>query len=64
MEYESIKAMMDAEDTRIARAFEMKELQGYSIREIAAELQISQPRVYQLIAKAKAIGLEYRKING
>ena len=56
--------MMDAEDTRIARAFEMKELQGYSVREIAAELQISQPRVYQLIAKAKAIGQEYRKING
>ena len=64
MEYEDIKAMMDAEDPRIARAFEMKELQGYSVREIAAEMQISQPRVYQLIAKAKAIGLEYRKING
>ena len=64
MEYEGIKAMMDAEDTRIARAFEMKELQGYSVREIAAELQISQPRVYQLIARAKTIGMEYRKING
>ena len=64
MVYENIKAMMDAEDTRIARAFEMKELQGYSVREIAAELQISQPRVYQLIARAKTIGMEYRKING
>ena len=64
MEYEGIKAMMDAEDTRIARAFEMKELQGYSVREIAAELEISQPRVYQLIARAKSIGMEYRKING
>ena len=64
MEYECIKAMMDAEDTRIARAFEMKELQGYSVREIAAELQISQPRVYQLIARAKTIGMEYRKMNG
>ena len=63
MEYEGIKAMMDAEDTRIARAFEMKELQGYSVKEISAELEISQPRVYQLIAKAKAIGKEYRKIN-
>ena len=63
-EYEGIKAMMDAEDSRIARAFEMKELQGYSVREIAAELEISQPRVYQLIARAKAIGMEYRKING
>ena len=55
---------LDAEDTRIARAFEMKELQGYSVREIAAELEISQPRVYQLIARAKAIGMEYRKIKG
>ena len=63
-EYEGIKAMMDAEDARIARAFEMKELQGYSVREIAAELEISQPRVYQLIARAKAIGMKYRKING
>ena len=63
-EYEGIKAMMDAEDPRIARAFEMKELQGYSVREISAELHISQPRVYQLIARAKTIGMEYRKING
>lgn len=55
---------MDVEDARIARAFEMKELQGYSVREIAAELEISQPRVYQLIARAKAIGMKYRKING
>lgn len=62
-EYNGIKALMDAEDIRIARAFEMKELQGYSVREIAAELEISQPLVYQLIAKAKAIGKEYRKIN-
>ncbi len=63
-EYESIKAMMDAEDTRIARAFEMKTLQGYSVREIAVELKISEPRVYQLIARAKAIGREYRENNG
>ena len=64
MVYENIKAIMDAEDTRIARAFEMKVLQGYSVKEIAAELQISQPRVYQLITRAKTIGMEYRKING
>ena len=56
--------MMDAEDSRIARAFEMKTLQGYTVREIAAELKISEPRVYQLIARAKAIGKEYRKNNG
>ena len=37
---------------------------GESRREIAKELEISQPRVYQLIARAKTIGMEYRKMNG
>ena len=55
---------MDTEDPRIAKAFEMKELLGYSVREIAAELHISEPRVYQLLARAKAIGREYRQKNG
>lgn len=64
IEYEGIKAVMDAEDPRIAKALEMKVLQGYSVNEIAAELGVSQPRVYQLIARAKAIGKEYREING
>ena len=63
-EYEIIKAAMDAEDIRIAKAFEMKELFGFSVREIAAEFQLSEPRVYQLIARAKAIGREYRQENG
>ena len=52
------------QDPRIAKAFEMKELLGFSIREIAAELQISEPRVYQLVARAKVIGREYRQNNG
>jgi DNA-directed RNA polymerase specialized sigma24 family protein len=60
-EYEIIKAAMDAEDIRIAKAFEMKELFGFSVREIAAELHISEPRVYQLVARARAIGREYRQ---
>ena len=63
LEYESIKAMMDAKDLRIAKAFEMKVLTGLSVKEIATELGISQPRVYQLIARGKEIGEEYRK-NG
>lgn len=63
-EYTSIKAVMDAEDPRISKAFEMKELFGFSVREIAAEFQLSEPRVYQLIARAKAIGREYRQENG
>ena len=45
------------------RAFEMKELQGYSVKEIAAELQVSQPRVYQLLNRAKAIGRQFREDN-
>lgn len=63
IEYQAIRAMMDAEDPRIARAFEMKELMGYKVEEIAAELGVSKPRVYQLIARAKAIGEAYREKN-
>ncbi len=39
----------------------MKELMGYDVKEIAAELGVSVPRVYQLIARAKAIGNAYRE---
>ena len=63
-EYGSIKTVMDAEDPRIAKAFELKELLGFSVREIAAELNLSEARIYQLIARAKAIGREYRQNNG
>ena len=63
-EYRSIKAAMDSEDVRVAKAFEMKDLLGFSVREIAADLGVSEPRVYQLIARAKAIGREYRQKNG
>ena len=63
-EYDSIKAVMDIEDPHIAQAFEMKELLGYSVKEIAAELDLSEPRIYQLVARAKAISREYRKKNG
>lgn len=63
LEYQAIRALMVGEDPRIARAFEMKELMGYKADEIAAELHISSARVYQLIARAKAIGQEYRKKN-
>ena len=63
-EYESIKSVMDSEDPHIAQAFEMKELLGYSVKEIAAALDLSEPRIYQLVARAKAIGREYRQENG
>lgn len=62
--YEDIRRLMDAEDKRIAQAFEMKELLGMSVKEIAAELGISEPRVYQLISRAKAIGNAYKEANG
>lgn len=62
-EYRSIKAAMDSEDVRVAKAFEMKELLGFTVKEIAAEFQLSEPRVYQLIARAKEIGREFRQKN-
>ena len=62
-EYRDIKALMDAEDTRIAQAFEMKELYGMKVEEIAKKLKVSKPRIYQFISRAKAIGQQYRKDN-
>ena len=46
------------------KALKMKTLQGYSVAEIAEELGVSQPRIYQLIARGKEIGREYRAKNG
>ena len=60
MEYSEIRARMDAEDLRIATAFEARELMGDPVTKIAAELGVSEPRVYQLIKRAKEIGREYR----
>ena len=59
--YSDIRKQMDAEDPRISRAFELKVLCGYSVREIATALCVSEPRVYQLIHRAKQIGREYRR---
>lgn len=62
MEYAALSALMDNEDHRIRAAFEMKEY-GYKVAEIARKLNVSEPRVYQLIARAKAIGKQYRQNN-
>jgi len=60
MEYAEIRVRMDAEDPRIARAFEARELLGDPVTRIAADLRVSEPRVYQLLRRAKEIGKEYR----
>ena len=62
-EYEGIKAAMDGEDIRILRVVEMKELLGYTVKEIAAELLVSEPRIYQILSRARKIGREYRQKN-
>lgn len=63
LEYQAIRDLMDAEDVRIAQAFEMKELMGYDVKEIAAELGVSGPRIYQLLNRAREIGKAYREKN-
>lgn len=63
MEYDELRAQMDAEDPRIARAFEARELMGDSVKKIAQDLGVSEPRVYQLIKRAKEIGKQYRTIG-
>jgi hypothetical protein len=63
LEYQAIRTLMDAEDPRIALAFEARVLYGDSVKEIAVDLGVSEPRVYQLINRAKAIGKQYRKDN-
>ena len=62
MEYQAIRALMDAEDPRITMVFEAKELWGDSVKKIAADIGVSEPRVYQLIKRAKEIGRQYRKV--
>lgn len=63
MEYEKICSLWDKEDTRLAKAFEGKELYGYSVKEITKILKVSEPHTYQLIARAKVIGKKYHRNN-
>lgn len=59
--YEELRDRMNEEDPRITQAFEAKALFGASVKKIARDLGVSEPRVYQLIARAKEIGKEYKK---
>lgn len=55
---DSLRTAMDREDERLMKAFEMKELEGYPVREIAEKLKCSQQRIYQLVTRAKEIAKE------
>ena len=63
IEMEEVRAMMDAKDPRIWKAFSMKEIFGESVDTIKDELGVSAARVYQLVAEAHTIGRQYRKDN-
>ncbi len=59
LEYKAIRDSWNAKDPRIAIAFEMKELYGFSAEEIGAVLHVSASRIYQLNDNAKTIGKAY-----
>ena len=52
---DAVQEELDAEDERLMKALKMKELLGFSVQEIADQLGCSQPRVYQMIKRAKEI---------
>lgn len=56
-------ALMETEDKRIAEATQMKEL-GFSVEAMAIHLKVSEPRIYQFLARAKAIIRDYQSNNG
>lgn len=58
--WNEIRTLMDAEDTRIAKAFMMR-YYGYKGEEIAAELGISNSRVSNLITRAHEIAKAYKE---
>lgn len=61
IEREEIRARMDAEDPRIGEAYEGKVFSGTPVKDIAENLGVSQPRVYQLVNRAKEIIREYQE---
>ncbi len=63
IEREEIRALMRAEDWRIAEVYEARTFLGDSVKTIAEELSLSEPRVYQLLSRAKKIIKKYREEN-
>lgn len=55
---DAVQEVLDVEDERLMKALKMKELLGFSVREIADQLDCSQPRVYQLVKRAKDVARE------
>ena len=61
LQYEEIREMMNKENPLITQVFEMKERDGLSNEEIAAELGITKRQTYYLYSKALAIGKKYNR---
>ena len=61
LQYEEIREMMNRENPLITQVFEMKERDGLSNEEIAAELGITKRQTYYLYSKALAIGQKYNR---
>ena len=61
LQYEEIREIMNNENPLITQVFEMKESDGLSNEEIAAELGITKRQTYYLYSKALAIGKKYNR---
>ncbi len=59
IEREELYAIMRSEDPRIAEAYRLRTERNYTPKEISGILGVSQPRIYQLLARAKKIVYEY-----
>lgn len=54
-----LRDRMDTEDPRLAMALEARAFRDDSVKQISKDLNVSEPRVYQLISHAKKIILEF-----
>ena len=57
--YEELCDRMNAEDPRIARALEARIFRDDPVKKIAKDLNVSEPRIYQMLTRAKTIVREY-----
>lgn len=61
LRYDEIRELMNKENPLITQVFELKERDGLSNEEIAAELGITKRQTYYLYSKALAIGKKYNR---